>query len=96
MNESELKNLRERIPSGWEIKFRENVPFLFKTFSFQTYLAGVEFVNALANVAERLNHHPDLFLSYRKVAVEIFTHSKNTITDLDLRFAEEAEKVFKY
>ncbi|EMJ96573.1 4a-hydroxytetrahydrobiopterin dehydratase [Leptospira alstonii] len=95
MNESELKSLSERIPSGWEVKLRENVPFLSKTFSFNTYLGGVEFVNALANVAEGLDHHPDIFLGYRKVTVEIFTHSKNTITDLDLRFVGEAERKLK-
>lgn len=96
MNDSELKILKEKISPGWEISFRGDVPFLSKTFSFLTYVNGVEFVNALANIAEKLNHHPDLLLGYRKVTVEIFTHSENTITDLDLRFAEETEKIFKY
>lgn len=95
MNDRELQDLKEKIPSGWEVRFRENVPFLYKTYSFNKYMGGVEFVNALANIAERMDHHPDLFLTYRKVAVEIFTHSKNSVTDLDLRFVQEAEKVYK-
>ncbi|TGL78061.1 4a-hydroxytetrahydrobiopterin dehydratase [Leptospira yasudae] len=95
MNDRELQDLKEKIPSGWEVRFRENVPFLYKTYSFNEYMGGVEFVNALANIAERMDHHPDLFLTYRKVAVEIFTHSKNSVTDLDLRFVQEAEKVYK-
>ncbi|UOG62390.1 4a-hydroxytetrahydrobiopterin dehydratase [Leptospira noguchii] len=93
LNNAYLELFKQKLPSDWEIKFQKEVPFLSKTFSFSTYLSGLEFVNSLAQIAERLNHHPDLFLSYRKVTVEIFTHSKNTITELDLRFAEECEKI---
>lgn len=93
---ADLKLFKQKLPSGWKIRFRKGVPFLSKVFSFQTYLAGVEFVHSLAHVAEKFDHHPDLFLSYHKVTVEIYTHSKDTITDLDLRFAKETEKIFKY
>ncbi|EKN95467.1 4a-hydroxytetrahydrobiopterin dehydratase [Leptospira interrogans serovar Pomona] len=89
LNNADLELFKQK---GWEIKFRTEIPLLSKTFLFPTYLSGLEFVNSLAHIAERLDHHPDLFLSYRKVTVEIFTHSKNTITDLDLRFAEEWNK----
>ncbi|EMO25467.1 4a-hydroxytetrahydrobiopterin dehydratase [Leptospira interrogans serovar Bataviae str. HAI135] len=93
LNKADLELFKQKLPSDWEIKFQKEVPFLSKTFSFSTYLSGLEFVNSLAQIAERLNHHPDLFLSYRKVTVEIFTHSKNTITELDLLFAEECERI---
>ncbi|EMM79093.1 4a-hydroxytetrahydrobiopterin dehydratase [Leptospira interrogans str. 2006001854] len=92
LNNADLELFKQK---GWEIKFRTEIPLLSKTFIFPTYLSGLEFVNSLAHIAERLDHHPDLFLSYRKVTVEIFTHSKNTITDLDLRFAEEAETIIR-
>lgn len=92
MAPSELNDLKEKIPSGWEVRFREDVPFLSKTYSFNNYLSGVRFVDSLAEIAEKMDHHPDILLVYRKVTVEIFTHSKNTVTDLDLRFVHEAEK----
>ncbi|PJZ55388.1 4a-hydroxytetrahydrobiopterin dehydratase [Leptospira barantonii] len=95
MTSSELNDLKEKIPSGWEVRFRDEVPFLSKTYSFNNYLSGVKFVDAIANIAEEMDHHPDILLVYRKVTVEIFTHSKKTITDLDLRFVHEAEKVYK-
>ncbi|EQA55617.1 4a-hydroxytetrahydrobiopterin dehydratase [Leptospira kmetyi] len=94
MNSSELNDLKEKIPSGWEVRFREEAPFLSKTYSFNDYLGGVRFVDSLADLAEKMDHHPDILLVYRKVTVEIFTHSKKTITDLDLRFVQETEKVF--
>ncbi|EMO65896.1 4a-hydroxytetrahydrobiopterin dehydratase [Leptospira kirschneri str. 200803703] len=92
LNKADLELFKQK---GWEIRFRTEIPLLSKTFLFSTYLSGLEFVNSLAQIAEKLNHHPDLFLGYRKVTVEIFTHSKNTITDLDLLFAEEAETKYK-
>lgn len=92
LNKADLELFKQK---GWEIRFRTEIPLLSKTFLFLTYLSGLEFVNSLAQIAEKLNHHPDLFLGYRKVTVEIFTHSKNTITDLDLLFAEEAETKYK-
>ncbi|ASV13591.1 4a-hydroxytetrahydrobiopterin dehydratase [Leptospira santarosai] len=95
LNDTDLERFKQKLPNGWEIRFRTEVPFLSKTFSFRTYWAGVEFVNSLAQIAERLDHHPDLLVSYRKVTVEIYTHSKNTITDSDLGFAQETEKVFQ-
>ncbi|TGL99924.1 4a-hydroxytetrahydrobiopterin dehydratase [Leptospira barantonii] len=94
MTSSELNDLKDKIPPGWEVRFREEVPFLSKTYSFNDYLGGVRFVDSLADLAETMDHHPDILLVYRKVTVEIFTHSKKTITDLDLRFVHEADTLF--
>ncbi|MBM9499799.1 4a-hydroxytetrahydrobiopterin dehydratase [Leptospira sp. 201903071] len=94
MNPSELERIKERIPSGWEVDFRENIPFLKKTFPFTSYRSGFEFVSALAAIAEEMDHHPDLTLRYDCVTVEITTHSKKTLTDLDFSFAEKTEEEF--
>ncbi|MDV6236352.1 4a-hydroxytetrahydrobiopterin dehydratase [Leptospira ellisii] len=83
--------LKERLPPGWEVRFRDRVPHLFKIYSFDHYLSGVKFASALAEIAEKMDHHPDLLLSYRKVSVEIFTHFKQGITEQDLRFSQACE-----
>ncbi len=61
-------------------------------FRFDTYLAGIEFVRALATEAEALNHHPDLFVGWRKVTVKLTTHSAGGITPLDFEMAERADR----
>ncbi|MBM9578004.1 4a-hydroxytetrahydrobiopterin dehydratase [Leptospira sp. 201903070] len=94
MNPSELERIKDRIPSGWEIVFREEIPFLEKTFRFNSYRSGFEFVIALAVTAEKMNHHPDLTLRYDNVTVVVTTHSKKKLTDLDFSFAEKAEEIF--
>ena len=40
---------------------------IYKDFSFDTYLNGIEFVNNLAKIAEEKNHHPDLNVGWCRI-----------------------------
>lgn len=54
---------------------------------FGSYAEGVLFANGAAALAEAMDHHPELVIGYRRVAVSISTHSAGGVTDLDLEFA---------
>ena len=69
---------------GWEIEGGE----LVKVFKFGSYLEGVEFARKCGEVAEEMNHHPDLLIQWRKVRVSISTHSEGGVTGLDFEFAK--------
>jgi 4a-hydroxytetrahydrobiopterin dehydratase len=73
--------------SGWNLEGRE----LVKTFSFSCYLAGINFVSRLAFAAEAMNHHPELFIGWRKVSVRLSTHSSGGLTQLDFSLAGQAD-----
>jgi 4a-hydroxytetrahydrobiopterin dehydratase len=45
-------------------------------------------VQAQVALAERLDHHPDLTLGYRQLRVEVWTHDRAGVTQLDLDYAE--------
>jgi 4a-hydroxytetrahydrobiopterin dehydratase len=64
---------------------------LVKTYTFQTFLGGIEFVTRVANIAEVLQHHPDLDIRYTKVLVTLSTHDAGGITVHDVRLAREME-----
>jgi len=66
---------------------------LVAQFSFPTYLAGIEFVRQVAEIAESLNHHPDIYIGWRKVRLAIMTHSKKAITALDGEFVRRVEEL---
>ena len=66
---------------------------LVAQFSFPTYLAGIEFVRQVAEIAESMNHHPDIYVGWRKVRLAIMTHSKKAITALDGEFVRRVEEV---
>ena len=76
-----------RLP-GWKREAAE----LVKTYRFPSYMQGIEFVNLLAKSADSLDHHPDLFVGWRKVTVRLTTHSAGGITSLDVKMAENAEQ----
>lgn len=52
-----------------------------KTFEFNSYLDGIDFVNEIANLAEQENHHPDIIIGYCKVTVSLTTHDAGEITE---------------
>ncbi|MEX2253493.1 MAG: 4a-hydroxytetrahydrobiopterin dehydratase [Thermoleophilaceae bacterium] len=60
---------------------------LRREFEFDDFVGSVEFVKRLTPVAEEMNHHPDLAISWNKVTVSLSTHSQGGITDSDLELA---------
>jgi 4a-hydroxytetrahydrobiopterin dehydratase len=72
---------------GWTVTDGE----LTKTFEFPTYLDGVTFAHEVAQVAEGLDHHPDLLISYRKVTVSVNTHDAGGLTAYDFELARRVQ-----
>ena len=60
---------------------------LTKTFEFPTFPSAIKFVNQLADVGERLNHHPDIDIRYTRVTCHLSTHSAGGITRRDFALA---------
>ena len=59
-----------------------------KTFEFNSYLDGIDFVNEVANLAEQENHHPDIEIGYCKVTISLTTHDAGGLTDKDYKLAK--------
>lgn len=70
---------------SWRLEGHE----LVKEFRFASYLAGIDFVQRVALLAEQMNHHPDLHVSWRKVTVRLSTHSAGGLTHLDATLAAQ-------
>ena len=66
---------------------------LVRTVEFDSFLTAVRFIDELAPVAERLDHHPDLRLSWRTVELSLSTHSAGGLTGLDLALARELDAI---
>lgn len=80
------------LPAGWERI--DDGQAMQKTFAFPDYYRTMAFVNALAFVAHRENHHPDLGVHYNRCVVRYSTHDCGGITDNDLISAAKAEKLY--
>lgn len=72
---------------GWE--YKNNA--ISKTFKFDEFLAGIEFVQKVAEIAEGADHHPDITINYKKVTFSCSTHDAGGVTDKDFKLAENIE-----
>ncbi|MEO9181009.1 MAG: 4a-hydroxytetrahydrobiopterin dehydratase [Acidimicrobiales bacterium] len=52
------------------------------------YASSVAIVGAQANLAEELDHHPIVTLGYRHLRFELWTHDRDGLSELDLRYAQ--------
>jgi 4a-hydroxytetrahydrobiopterin dehydratase len=72
---------------GWE----RSGDAISRSFDKGDFKGSVEFVNAILPVAEEMNHHPDLEISWKTVNVAITTHSEGGLTDNDFQLARRIE-----
>lgn len=82
--ESELANSPEWGETSGEIQ---------RTFQFPDFRSSIAFVDALAEYAERVRHHPDILIRYNKVTVSVSTHDAGGVTVKDFALAQEADRI---
>ena len=75
--------------NGWE--FKENA--IRKTFSFESYMDSIEFINRLAVKAEEANHHPDMVVGWCRIELAFTSHDQGGVTSACMKMAKQAESV---
>ena len=73
------------LAAGWRLA--EGRDALCKTYVFADFAGAFGFMTQVALAAERMDHHPDWSNSYRRVSVELSTHSAGGLTKLDVALA---------
>ena len=73
----EAKIRLKKVPE-WELEKKH----IERTFEFDDFTDAIDFVNAVAEVAEEEEHHPDIDIRFNKVRLVLSTHSKGGLTDL--------------
>jgi 4a-hydroxytetrahydrobiopterin dehydratase len=67
---------------------------LAKVYPFANYYQTMAFVNALAWISHREDHHPDLDVGYNKCRVEYWTHAIGGLSENDFICAAKCDKLF--
>lgn len=88
LSEARVRELLPEVP-GWELV--EDGHALSKTFSFANYYETMAFVNALAYMAHREDHHPDLGVHYNRCVVRFSTHDVGGLSENDFICAAKTE-----
>ena len=87
LSEARIRELLPEVP-GWELA--ENGHALCRTFTFDDSHRTMAFVNALAYVAHREDHHPDLGVHYDRCVVRYSTHDVGGLSENDFICAARA------
>ena len=88
MNDEEIQ-VRLAELEGWE----RSGDSLRREFRFEDFVGSIDFVNRLTPVAEEMNHHPDLEISWNRVTVSLTTHSEGGITPNDFELASRIDSL---
>ncbi|NCC50488.1 MAG: 4a-hydroxytetrahydrobiopterin dehydratase [Spartobacteria bacterium] len=85
-----LKNMKEQLESGWEVVDGHH---LKKAYTFNNFQEALDFTNRVGTVAEEQGHHPDIYLTWGEVELNIWTHKINGLTESDFIFAAKADDI---
>jgi 4a-hydroxytetrahydrobiopterin dehydratase len=85
-------NIQEQIKASLKDWVFENNQ-IQKTFQFDNFVEAINFVNRLASLAEKANHHPDISIQYNKVTINLSTHDAGEVTQKDISLASEIDKI---
>jgi 4a-hydroxytetrahydrobiopterin dehydratase len=87
LSEAQVRELLPQV-AGWELA--EDGKALVRSFAFEDYYRTMSYVNALAHMANRENHHPDLAVHYDRCVVRYSTHDAGGLTENDFICAARA------
>ena len=77
--------------TGWNLSAEAKK--ISKTFKFKNFREAISFANAIAEIAETEGHHPDLSISWGKVAVELTTHAVKGLSENDFILAAKIDSL---
>lgn len=79
---------------GWSLS--ENARFIHRGYLMKNFMAAVELIKNIAQVAEAQNHHPDIHLTgYRKLLIELATHEIDGLSKNDFILAAKIDSLPK-
>ena len=90
LTEAQVKPMLKGL-SGWALEDGK----LAKVFPFGDYYETMAFVNALAWISHREDHHPDLEVGYNKCRVEYSTHAIGGLSENDFICAAKCDALFE-
>ena len=89
------KILRDNSVYGWRFS-RGKIPSIYKVYRFSNFVEAVEFINRIKDIAEELEHHPDVCIfNYNMVKVNLTTHDIKGLSKFDAELAIRIENVYR-
>ncbi len=90
MSLEEAERLMAQVP-GWELRPDEKK--LVRRFKFKGFKEAMRFVNRVAELAEAEGHHPDIYISWNRVRLELTTHAIKGLSENDFIMAAKISEL---
>ena len=86
LSESEIDKQLKAVPE-WKRQGNQ----ITRLYVFSDFVAAMAFVNHVADLAEKADHHPDIQISYRKVTLTLSSHDAGGLTAKDFALAKQID-----
>lgn len=93
LSDKEEDKLIKEIPQ-WVLLREDKTNVVHKIrrqFTFEGFKDAINFVNKIAEIAEKEGHHPDIYIFYNKVQIELFTHAVGGLSENDFIMASKID-----
>lgn len=87
---AELQLMLEKLDDGWDVIDERH---LEKQYEFEDFQTALDFVNLVGEMAESVDHHPDICLGWGKASITIWTHSIDGLSEADFVFAARSDRL---
>jgi len=88
LSKNEIENALASL-KGWKLEGKEIV----KQYELSDFVHAMGFVNSVALLAEKANHHPDIDIRWNKVKLVLSTHSAGGLTEKDFNLAKQIDSL---
>jgi 4a-hydroxytetrahydrobiopterin dehydratase len=92
LDREEIRQLQEQLGGDWSVVDDHH---LQKEYKFADFAEALAFTNKVGALAEEEGHHPDIWLSWGKVEVKIWTHKIDGLTASDFVLAAKADALLE-
>lgn len=86
----EISDLYQQLEKGWKVVDEHH---LEKEYRFPNFKEALAFTNRVGQLAEEEGHHPDIYLTYGKVRITLWTHRINGLSESDFILAAKCDQV---
>ncbi|SRR5258708_6704152 len=90
IQEPEINKYLKQLKLDWEVIDGKKISHQFE---FKNFVEAIAFINKIVPIAEAEGHHPDIYIFYNKVRIELWTHAINGLFKNDFIMASKIENL---
>ncbi len=92
LKEETLQRYYDQLADGWTLTDDHH---LTKAWRFKNFRQALNFTNKIGEMSEQEGHHPDIWLTWGRVRVTVFTHAIDALSENDFIWAAKVDHLYE-